>query len=383
MMTYELVKAFPDQILFKQEGPFISLYLPTHRHEPENKQDPIVYKHLLKTVESSLAQKYSPKEIEVSMSPLRHIEEDIDLWNNTLDGLAVLSCPKRTVIYLLHDTVEALAIVADRFQTKQLIKAFQSIDQYQLLGLSSDSFALYHGNQNGIEQIHLAPGTPSTMEEVLGNQLTDSYLTQGSYNGTGRSAMYHGHGGAKPEIDKDTEKFFRYVDRFVEEQYSKPSKLPLILVALKEHHPTFAAVSNNHCLLKEGIKGEYMSLSLAQLREKTWEIIEPIYLAKIQENMLRFEQAKAGNTASDSLAVVSKAIFENRVETLFVDAERTIPGKVSPETGEILERSLDNPDIGDVLDTLAQLALQSKSEVIMLPSAAMPGTAGIAAIFRY
>ena len=47
-MLYQIVRKFPDDILFEQEGPFISLYIPTNRHAPENKQDPIVYKNLLK-----------------------------------------------------------------------------------------------------------------------------------------------------------------------------------------------------------------------------------------------------------------------------------------------------------------------------------------------
>lgn len=382
-MTYQIVNEFPHEILFEGEGPFISLYLPTSRFSPEKKQDPIVYKNLLKTVEASLVQKYSSKDIDTLMSPLYQIEEDKELWNNTLNGLAILCNAKQCVVYRLHDTVEPLAIVADNFHTKPLIKAFQSIDQYQLLGLNSNEFDLFQGNQNGIEKITLEPGTPRDIEAVLGNQLTDSYLTQGSFNGVGRSAMYHGHGGAKPEIDKDTEKFFRYIDRFVEEKYSKPSKLPLILVALKEHHPTFANVSNNPYLLEDGIKGEYTSFTLEQLREKTWEILEPLYLAKTQDHVKRFEQAKADGTGSDSLAVISKAIFENRVETLFLDVDKIIPGKISPETGKIFDRNIDNPDIGDVLDELAQLALKSKSEVVVLPSALMPGTTGISAIFRY
>ncbi len=29
---YEIVKDFPDAIIFEEEGPFISLYQPTHRH---------------------------------------------------------------------------------------------------------------------------------------------------------------------------------------------------------------------------------------------------------------------------------------------------------------------------------------------------------------
>jgi hypothetical protein len=195
--------------------------------------------------------------------------------------------------------------------------------------------------------------------------------------------MYHGHGGAKSEIDKDTEKFFRYVDRFVDENYSKPLKLPLILVALHEHHSTFAQISNNPYLVENGIVGEYSSFSLEQLQEKTWALLEPIYQAQTREHLQRFEQAKSNGLGSDSLAVICKAIYENRVDTLFVDVNRIIPGKIEPETGKYLARDIDAPNVGDVLDALAQLALKSKSEVTVLPPETMPGKSGIAAIFRY
>ena len=173
------------------------------------------------------------------------------------------------------------------------------------------------------------------------------------------------------------------MDRFVEENYSKPSKLPLILVALKEHHPTFINISSNAFLMKEGIKGDYNAFTLEQLREKTWEILEPHYLAKIADYLKRFEQAKANDTGSASLAVISKAISEHRVETLFIDVDKIIPGKVLPESGKIFDRDISNPGIGDVLDELVQLALKSKSEVVVLPSAFMPDHTGIAAIFRF
>ena len=177
--------------------------------------------------------------------------------------------------------------------------------------------------------------------------------------------MYHGHGRRKNRRSTRTpEKFFRYVDRVVEENYSKPLKLPLILVALHEHHSTFAKISNNPYLVKDGIKGEYTSFSLEQLREKTWALLEPIYQAQTQEHLQRFEQAKANGLGSDSLAVICKAIFENRVATLFVDVNRIIPGKIEPGTGKFFARNIDAPNVGDALDALAQLAFKSKSEVV-------------------
>ena len=74
------------------------------------------------------------------MSALRQIGEDTELWNSTLNGLAILSSPNRCVVYKLHVTVEPLAIVSDSFHIKPLIKAYQSIDQYLLLGLNSNEF---------------------------------------------------------------------------------------------------------------------------------------------------------------------------------------------------------------------------------------------------
>ncbi len=135
----------------------ISLYIPTNRHSPENKQDPIVYRNLLKTIEASLVHRYTAKDVSASMNVLYKIGDDTELWNYTLNGLAILSSPNRCVIYKLHDTVKPLAIVADGFHTKPLIKEFQSINQYLLLALSSNEFDLFQGNQNGIVKLELEP----------------------------------------------------------------------------------------------------------------------------------------------------------------------------------------------------------------------------------
>lgn len=42
------------RLLTGQDSPCISLYQPTHRHHPENQQDPIRYRNLLAEMENSL-----------------------------------------------------------------------------------------------------------------------------------------------------------------------------------------------------------------------------------------------------------------------------------------------------------------------------------------
>ena len=382
-MTYEIVKEFPNDIIFEKVDPCISLYQPTHRYSPENKQDPIVFKNLIREIENSLKQKYQKNDLNSAMKPFYQIEEEKGFWNNTLDGLAIFANPNKCIVYKLHRPVQELIVVADSFHIKPLVRVFQSVDKYHLLGLSTNDFTLYEGNRDGFEEIEVDPEAHRTMEEVLGKQHTDSFLTHGSYGDTGGPAMYHGHGGKKDEIEKDIEKFFRYVDRFVLENYSKPSKLPLILVSLKEHHNIFKKISHNSYLMEEGIKGSYNSFEMEHLTEKAWEIIEPIYLEKTQNLVNSFENAKANSSGSNDLVQITSTAFENRVETILIESDKIIPGKIDYNTGKIELWNIKDPDFDDVLDDLAELVLKKRGEVVVLPKERMPSDKGVAAIYRY
>ena len=382
-MMYEIVKEFPNDIIFENSEPCISLYQSTHRYSPENKQDPIVFKNLIREIENSLKQKYQKNDLNSAMKPFYQIEEEKDFWNNTLDGLAIFANPNKCIVYKLYRPVQELVVVADSFHIKPLIRIFQSVDKYHLLGLSSNDFTLYEGNRYGFEEIEMDPETHRTIEEVLGKQHNDSFLTHGSYGDAGGPAMYHGHGGKKDEIEKDIEKFFRYVDRFVLENYSKPSKLPLILVSLKEHHNIFKRISHNSYLMEVGIKGSYESFGMELLTEKAWEIIEPIHLEKTQNLVNSFENAKANSSSSDDLAQITSAAFDNRVETILIEADKIIPGKIDYNTGKIELGDIEDPDFDDVLDDLAELVLKKRGEVVVLPKERMPSDKGVAAIYRY
>nr|HPJ76698.1 hypothetical protein [Clostridia bacterium] len=204
-MNYEITNQFPNEIIYEEKGPFISLYQPTHRSYPDNKQDTIVFSNLLRVIENSF--NGNNKDIADSMlKPLYKLEKDLSFWNNTLDGIAVLASKNKCVIYNLQSPVKEFVSLADSFHIKPLIMAFQSLDSYQVLGLSRNNFSIYKGNRYGFSEIELAPDVPRKLEDVLGEDLTEPYLSHGSYGGTGGSAMYHGHADNKFEIDKDTEK---------------------------------------------------------------------------------------------------------------------------------------------------------------------------------
>lgn len=195
--------------------------------------------------------------------------------------------------------------------------------------------------------------------------------------------MYHGHGSRKDEVDKDTERFFRAVDRAMIAQFSKPSALPLVLAALPEHQPVFRQLSQNTTLLATGIEGNPEAMTAEQLRDAAWRAVEPQYVERLAQLSSTFTSRLAREQAMSDLAGAARAAVEGRVSYLLVEADRVVPGRIDSATGRISDASIDNPDVGDMLDDLAETVLRTGGDVVIVPKARMPSTTGLAAILRY
>jgi len=382
-MLYEIAHHFPNDMNFKEDGPLISLYQPTHRSFPDNKQDPIVFKNLLRVIENSLEQLPNINLIDTIMKPFYELKENKDFWDHTSDGLAVFASKNNCIVYNLHTPVKEFAVVANSYHIKPIIKAFQSTENYHLLGLNREDFTIYQGNRYGFEEIEIDQNAPKTMKEVLGKELSEPYLSHASHAGTGNPAIYYGHGDVNSEIDKDTEKYFRYVDSFVLENYSKTSKLPLILVSLTEHQSKFKRISNNPYLLEKGINKSIESMDLDEIQNNARIIIQAINVEKIQKLAEAYAKAEAELLGSSDLVQVSKATYENRVAAILIEEDKIVPGKIDYKTGEIKFGDIDSPDYDDIMDDLAELVLLSGGDVFVLTKDMMPSTTGIAAIYRY
>jgi hypothetical protein len=381
-----LSKKILQEILTVNNETCLSLYMPTHQSHPENQQDTIVYKHLLKQLEVSLLQKYSENEVKQLLKPLESLVKDEDFWNHTTPGIAIFSAPGVFEVIGLQKNFKELAIVAKSFYTKPLRQYLQTTDRYQVLGLSLDRIQLFEGNRHSLVEISLPDDMPKTLTEVLGKDVTEKQSTVASYGGIGSGSvsMHHGDGGVKDQLDNDTKKFFRFISNEIFETFSKPTELPLILAALPEHHNLFQEVSNNPFLLEEGILKNPESLSIDNLTKMAWEVMEPIYILKVITLAEEFDQAKANNKGTDDLETAFKAMAEGRVATILIEAGRIIPGKamnsnsISNKNGAIKHLETD-----DQLDDIADIAKKNGSDVLIMPKHDMPSKTGLAAIFRY
>ena len=383
-MAYRPLKDYISGLMDTCEPPCLTLYQPTHRYSPDNQQDPILFGNLMKELQESLRRKYPAREVRPLLEPFQSLADDKDFWNHTLDGLAVFCAPGFFRFYRLQRPVSELAVVANSFHIRPLIRIFQSADRYQVLGLDRKEISLFEGNRDALDEIEPEEEVPVTLEEALGREHTEPHLTVASY-GTGADgpAMYHGHGSRKEEVDIDTERFFRAVDKAVLEHHSQATELPLILAALPEYHTLFYRISGNPFLLDKGIDTDPDSLSLDELRKRAWLAFEPYYEERLQGLVEEFGNAKDGGLAAEDLEAVTLAAVEGAVATLLVEADRQVPGRIDAETGGITPADLDNPEIDDLLDELAEMGLRRGGRVVVIPAERMPSQTGAAAIRRF
>src|SRR5262249_12473427 len=154
-------------------------------------------------------------------------------WTHRQDGLVVFGCPDAFEVFDLPRQVPPLAVVADSFHVKPLLRLARTPDRYQILCLTRNHVQLFEGDRDGLNQIDLEGG-PATVEEGLGEDVSapqhrDNF--RGSFGPVGGGKMASSREpGIRPPADKgppgghpakgddsklDGERFFTVVDRAV------------------------------------------------------------------------------------------------------------------------------------------------------------------------
>lgn len=365
------------------EPPCISIYLPTHRLGPDKQQDSIRFRNLIKGAEALLREKYPEADSTALLAPFRELAEDKMFWGNTLDGLVALGTKEAFNIYRLQETVEEEVAVGDRYLIKPLLRNLQSNRRFQVLAIDRRTAKLYEGDRDALDEVEFEAGAPRTIEAALGGQTSDPFKESGSYSLGSSGSMHYGQGARNDELEVDTERFFRAVDRWVSEHHSRPSRLPLVLAALTEHHSVFHEISKNPLLVEQGVEADPFGVSLDELRRLAWAALEPRRDRIVEDTVERYGTAWSVGLASGDLAELVRAASEGRVDTLLLEAGKRVPGSFDEESRRIKYDDGGTAGAEDLLDELAEMVLRKGGDVLVAPPERMPTSVGAAGIYRF
>ena len=180
-------------------------------------------------------------------------QENQEFWRHRTPGLAMFYHGGHLHTFEVPRAVPNQVIVADSFHLKPIFRVLQTTDRFNILTLDRNTAHAFEANRDSIMPVNLSDMPIHKKEHDKGAR---TRVGEQHMSGFGRSVI------AIHDVDEKAEDsgFFHEVDRFVEENLSKQTHLPLVLVAVSEHQGTFRKVAKNHLLLADGVTRLLLSL---------------------------------------------------------------------------------------------------------------------------
>lgn len=376
-MNYIIAQTFPHPIIENAEKPLVSIYFPTTRITTGSKENQIRFKNAMKKVESQLAEKFPGEAGEKILASLQEFIGNNAFWNEQYDGLGILASKDDIVVYKIQRDVKEYVEVSDTFYIVPLLNAYQTDDNFQILVLTQNSFKLFEGNRYAIREVNLPNDEQKSLKDVVGHFYEE---TGRNHNARGSGKAVFGTGASADDEDQiDVEKYFRWVDRYILDNHSKRTEVPLILATLPENFTLFQELSHNDYLVEDGIKRDAQGMDNLTLRNHAWEVLEPKHMQTLKDLKDRYELSKSRDLGSSKLEEIAMATLESRVDALLINLNETIPGKINQTTAKLHH---DNGH-GDMLNDLAIMALKQNATVYAIPEEELKIENDVNAIYRY
>lgn len=375
-----------------EDGPALSIFLPTERRGAETQQNSIRFKNLLRDAESQLTQYGADHPgadkaaVEELLEPLRRMVDDHELWQHQSDGLAVFRAPGFLRTHRLPERFAEKVVVNDRFYLKPLFTLLRGDGRFYVLALSLGDVRLFEASRYQIGEIELGPEVPRKLEEVVGTEVDEVHLQYHSRAGGSRGAkspVFHGQGGGEDDQKEEIRRFFRRVDEAIQ-GYVEDRTAPLVLAAVEYQIPIYREASVHPHVVPEGVIGNPDNLRPEELHQRAWDLARPVLLARREQDVERFQEMSGTARVSNRLDEVLPAAFDGRVETLFVADDLSEWGRFDPQKREIELFGEPGPGSDDLLDLAAVRTFVNGGTVYALDPAKLPRPRQpVAAIFRY
>ncbi len=350
-----------------QGYPSISILSPTHRTYPENQQDQIRLKNLVKETINRLLSEFSKREIDPLLHRLEEITAQID-YRNMLDGLAIFVNRDFARLFYLPFQLKERVEIGQSFTTRDLVFAINRTPRYWVLALSEQPTRLFEAVRDSLAEITLF-GFPFIHE------------------GPGGSEPLPGGFGIRRSAHRDERhrQFFRKIDSALSEALAA-DPLPLILVGIDRYLAFFREVTRHNNSIAGTLTGSHDKTSPHELAKLVWPIArESIFEKRKAEALQALNNARGTGKYASGADEVWFIANQGRGDILIVEENFHFPA-IKDSTGLHLLPAKD-PDapgvLADAVDDIIELVLEKGGRVIFVEPGTLDEDHHIALTLRY
>ncbi len=358
-----------DRLLAVREPWSVSIYFPTSPTSG-GEAERIELKNLAGEASRQLEQAgASSAEIAAIEEEVADLIDDDDFWRYQARSLALFLTPSTSMTFRLANNLTAAVEVSDRFLVKPLLRAVTFPHTAFVLALA----------QKGVRLLEIGPELEPA-EIKLADLPTDvaSAVGKSSIRDRAPSGKIQGSEGQKTRMRQ----YARRIDEALRPLLNGLD-LPLILAAAEPIDSIYRSVNSYPHLLAASVPGNPEAVSDAELADRARRVLDDVYAAEVRATGETYAQRASQRRASSDIADVARAATYGLVDTVLVDIDEVVPGRVDEESGAVdFDESDDAVNYG-VVDEIARRVWLNGGKVLAVRRTDIPGNASVAAILRY
>lgn len=341
----------------------VSILLPTHRTFPDNKQDAIMLKNLIREAEDRLNARLDKRETEAIIDAINKKIDGLD-HNYNLDSLGIFASRHNTVIARFPFAAQARVIIDDTFAVRDLVREMNEAVHYHILIISRTSARL-------VEAFNDRPVREFDEKTAL---RTGSFPMENPFlfaaKGLDRAQVPNEAGNLK--------EFFNRVDKGLQEIQNNPEneRLPVIIVGDARNVAFFKEVCDQPADIVGAITSvPDLKIPAEKIVFEVQNVLAEYRLNQAKTALQHIVQARNANQLLTDFSTIFRAITEGNAARLFVRQGYIQSGVIDVEKKIVTidENVASANAVDDVVDTFIELVMQQGGEICFL-SAEQLGT---------
>jgi hypothetical protein len=348
----------------------VSIYLLTTPVSRETTGDRIELKNLAKRAVQQLeAVGADKRRVAALTGHLDDLVDDAEFWRFQARGLAVLATPDNVRTFRVPNALEPMVEVADRFHLKPLLRAVTFPNTCYVLALA----------EGGVRLVEVSADLPATALKVdCMPKNAGDVVRRSGVNDRAPSGRIQGAEGQKVLLSQ----YARKVDGALRGLLAG-SDIPLVLAAAHPLEPIYRSVNTYSHLASMTIAGSPETLSDADLAARARSVLDGLYGDEIAAFTKLFETRQNQGRATTDIAQAARAATYGAVETMLIDIDEVVPGKVDETDGRVAFTDRASAESYGVVDEIAGRVIMSGGRVLGVRKTDIPDGKSLAAILRY
>ena len=340
----------------RQADPAISILMSTHRTFPDNKQDPITLKNLVKEAEQRLLETMDKREVWPIMEFING-QVDAHDHNQNLDGLALFAGADRADIILLPFSVNERAIIDSSFATRDIVRGLFDSVSYFIVVVSREYARLIHAYND--RPVHEFDRNTQVQGYPFPIKNTSLYSTSG-----------HERSQAQSE-DNLLKEFLNVVDKSLQEIQGKrgSERLPVIVIGDARNVALFKELSDRpDDIVGEVTNSPDLEADALALVKDAQEAVTTLRASAEATAMDQLGQARGAGSLRTDLSAIYRAATEGNAERLYVRRGYVQAGLIDSDARTVTAHD----DAGaegvtdDVVDELIERVQANGGDIVFL-----------------